>query len=563
MSKIFSRIDFFALPVQITFNNEKKYSSSLGKVISAIIYVITLALIINLSNKLLIRVNPRTSSTISYLTEAPLFNVTSLNAVYASYILTKDFVPFRDPSYFSIGVSQFIVQRNSDGSQTIDSKELKKVNCSTYYNYFKNKGFEQDFNKNSLLEAVCFDFNSRDIIIGGRFVGDYFSNIHYEIRKCTNSSNSDVICKPQVEIDSKLQGSYFQFYYLDNNIDLNNNDQIFNEYFIQYFILLDPIASKFVDIFFKQVNVSTDSGFIFEDINIKHAITFDYYREQIDTSMTNNKIIDFYVNSSNNFLFYTRIYMKFQDLAASIGGLFQVMTIVGSVITMGFNEYEMSEKMFKALFNFKYEEETSKNLKTSASAKNLNKRERKFVSRIDLNDILSNTKTPSTTNNNHRLIKDSSNLKYMIKTKLEKHRQKYLNNFDLGPFSLIKMFLCKCDKKQKYKVRLVNLAFEKLTKYLDYLEIIRTLQEFRRIKKIIFTPVQDKLFSIYEKPLISGKLERKMSTIMNENERSLALFRSYTEAKDLRHSDPYNDRLLKQMDNDFKNIFEEIIDQTN
>jgi hypothetical protein len=69
------------------------------------------------------------------------------------------------------------------------------------------------------------------------------------------------------------------------------------------------------------VNISSDVGLIFESKEYTSAVAFDYYKEQIVTSSTDNLIIEFYVNSSRNYIAYTRIYIKFQEYAATIGGL--------------------------------------------------------------------------------------------------------------------------------------------------------------------------------------------------------------------------------------------------
>lgn len=264
-----------------------------------------------------------------YLIDNPLINLTHLNMVYTAYLLSVDFTTMNDPSIFTIEIGQILVQRDSTGAQNVSYIPLEQLNCTAYYDYYKSRGFETDFVTNSLAEGTCFNITKTPLTIGGNFVGDYSSNILFRVKKCVNSTSNPVVCKPDYEITRMLQGSYFQFYYLNYNVDLNNYDNPFVEYFSRYFILLDPMAAKFVDIYFKISNLFTDAGLIFEDTVYENAIVFDYYREQIDTSETDNKIIDFYVNSSNNYLKYSRIYKIFQDYAAAIGGLLKVMIIAG------------------------------------------------------------------------------------------------------------------------------------------------------------------------------------------------------------------------------------------
>jgi len=94
-----------------------------------------------------------------------------------------------------------------------------------------------------MLEEVCFNNQIyNELVIGGSFGTEYYSNILYSLKKCTNKTNQDhffkvnsskfsnyeekpnntmnkiqkknvdIICKSRDEIDIKLRGGFFEFF---------------------------------------------------------------------------------------------------------------------------------------------------------------------------------------------------------------------------------------------------------------------------------------------------------------------------------------------------------------
>lgn len=139
---------------------------------------------------LLNRTQPKTSATVVYKLEQPLINITKRENFFAAYFLTRDLQPFYDPSYFNFEVSQFVVEREENGNSKIGNIPLQIKNCSLNYKLFKEKGFEKDFMQSSLQDAVCFDPKERSMVLGGKFSGNYFSNILFRFSRCKNKTES-------------------------------------------------------------------------------------------------------------------------------------------------------------------------------------------------------------------------------------------------------------------------------------------------------------------------------------------------------------------------------------
>jgi hypothetical protein len=566
------RADYFSQPIQLTFNNEKKFGTLFGGFLSVGIYVLIIFLISNSLDTFFYKYNPKTTMTNTYYVDQPILNMSENQMIYSSYFMTKDFNIFYDPSYFTYSISQFLVQRFSNGSQIIENRPVSIVNCSNYYDFYASKNLINEYKMNSIAQGFCF--NTTDILIGGNFNGNYFSNILYSINKCVNSSDSPIICKPKEQVDLILKGGYFEFYYVETNIDLNNYQTPFSKYFKSFFVLTDPNAKKFVDIYIKMVNITSDIGWIFENLEFSYDLTFDYFREQIITNVEDNQVINFYVNSSNNKLFYSRIYLKLQDIAAVIGGILKALFILGYLATYILTNYEMYEYMINLLFHFQDDDENYdqkvkaferginkiKNINIFEKIINTNMNDKNHISDLKykvnhssnnlikkLNDDqvapskinvlkfesnkmkLSNPQIQINTrshkifdskNNNNNLVfynKDGTNLTTEMKKDLNKDIQNlksHLNTkISLNILDLIKVYIC-CIFTSRWNKKSLTLkvALKKMNKYMDYLRIIKTLQEFHKLKQVLFSKSQKRIFSTYMLPVIDNNTLIKHQT---------------------------------------------------
>lgn len=827
--------DYFGKPVLITFDKQKKFKTFIGGFLSFIIFGLIFSLIVTNGLNLINRKQPKTSSTTLYQSESPLLNIKKTRSVFAAYFMTRSFAPFFDPTYFNFEISQFKVERKANGDSAISYTPLEIKNCSIYMEDFKQKNFEKEYIQNSLSQAVCFDTSQGELILGGKFSGNYFSNILFSFNRCRNKTSNpqikkkkrslnlesyekeynnldnrsineqqitntsvpnmpnrqgyvayndkvsknasyllnkqnqlntnniykkrnleevsgnnnnnitaekhqssiksksyyeenNIICKSNEEINSMLQSGYFELFYIDQNIDLSNFGSPFQDFFSLYFILLDPGSRKFVDLYFKTVNITSDPGFIFESLKVDTGLVFDYYREQMETSVNSEKIIEVYINSSNNVLKYSVIYLKFQDFAAGIGGFMNTLLLIGSFLTMIFNDHKMHEKIINKLFDVSLEEELKftqsrrkskilnltfndleNNIKmnkneiakenfynnylisyndanypntnnnnnnntalriiqdnnnnndpsdaiksTSKKLANASKNKRPLYStnslghkgnfnnynynnipfqseneaneaskirnsihkniEVDLFDfknikmnylasrnqhnnfsnnqeriektdfinhfeiekntlVVDNTKAieqgPGIENKGKMLLKrdslfssEKAKMKYLMSIeKLNKINKKFIffNFFEIIAYYI---FPCSCGKNIKNKGKIFDMSKSKLFKYMDFLEIVNHLQEFSKLKKIIFSRDQLELFRIHQRPLITNKKFQDSNSVsykVKNDDYYFDLLISYKNALKNSENNPILKSLINNIDNGLKRVFEEAL----
>ncbi len=97
---LLKKLDYFSQPIQLSFNEERKFGNYIGGILSLAIYALVISLLFNSGRDLFNRKNPKTSMTSRYQVNSPSINMSELEMYYISYFLTKEFVPFYDPSYF-------------------------------------------------------------------------------------------------------------------------------------------------------------------------------------------------------------------------------------------------------------------------------------------------------------------------------------------------------------------------------------------------------------------------------------------------------------------------------
>jgi hypothetical protein len=202
-------IDYFGQPVQITFDRKRKYNTILGGLLSLGMYSFILILIIKAGYDLLNKTRPKTSLTSLALTDSPLLDMKKSKMIYSAVVLDRNFVPVNDPSYFTIEIFKFEVIRKN-GSEQYNYINMPRYDCNNHYDHFKSEGFEEDFKSKQLSQGTCFDISSSDVIIGGNFIKEYFSNILFRVQKCSNRTDTNVVCQPENKIIDKLQGKTMQ-----------------------------------------------------------------------------------------------------------------------------------------------------------------------------------------------------------------------------------------------------------------------------------------------------------------------------------------------------------------
>lgn len=124
---------------------------------------------------------------------------------------------------------------------------LKLVDCTEMnYKEYQKYGYEEVFKSNYLGDYYCLtQENPNDnIVIGGNFGTEFYGYISATIKKCTNTSESNVICKTPEKINELLQDRWFEVYFLDHYIDIYDYEDPIKTFSNSVYTMVDPLSSK-------------------------------------------------------------------------------------------------------------------------------------------------------------------------------------------------------------------------------------------------------------------------------------------------------------------------------
>ena len=85
-------------------------------------------------------------------------------------------------------------------------------------------------------------------------------------------------------------------------------------------------------IYYQTKQIKTDKGFIFDSIITETYLAYESTSESYDYRESDN-FLTVYIRKSTNRKLYERNYLKFQDIAANIGGIIKIITLLGEIIT--------------------------------------------------------------------------------------------------------------------------------------------------------------------------------------------------------------------------------------
>jgi len=250
------RLDYFGEHIKLHFNKQKKYNTILGGILSIMVYSLTISLIITLGQTLIYKNSPRTNSVTLFKEYSPVIDIQKMDIKIAFGFFLDYIGRFDDPSYFTFITEKSIISR-TEGFRK-DKVTIPREYCESKADIFLTPqyNYTKDFQLNEIDKLYCLSNNNGTM--EGAYLLNYFENFKIQVKRCKNSTSSKIICKSDEEIDNTLQGGTFQFFYTTRYLDVIDPTNPMKEYLANYFIKIDPYSSRFVDLYFKQINITSD-----------------------------------------------------------------------------------------------------------------------------------------------------------------------------------------------------------------------------------------------------------------------------------------------------------------
>jgi hypothetical protein len=188
---------------------------------------------------------------------------------------------------------------------------------------------------------------------------------------------------------------------------------------------------------------------------------------------------------------------------------------------------------------------------------------RKFDNKKDLLS-LNNSKIYENSEDPVKKVKSLSvgefeNYKINVFKKIDQLKNKREGELYMNYFDAITLTFCICCSPKYKKIKsLLDKSREEVAKYLNFLDILKMLQEFAKLKMALMNHDQINIFSCTTKPIISS--DNMIDTFLNRYELnsqkvSLSeLFESYVAIN--KETDQLNSKLIELFDEDYKNAFD-------
>ena len=178
LRELLFNFDLFAQPVRLTFNGRKKFPTEIGGFLTISICCLIVGLLIVQGNDLINHLKPKVNAINLHLLDQPFIDISDRVLMFNFQILTNQFQPNYDPSYFTFSLQKFEVDRTKNNESPFNYLNIQLENCSLYFDSFNRKAnFSTEFELNSFSQSYCLGNHSERI--GGKFSSDYFSNLKF------------------------------------------------------------------------------------------------------------------------------------------------------------------------------------------------------------------------------------------------------------------------------------------------------------------------------------------------------------------------------------------------
>jgi hypothetical protein len=475
-------IDLFGVEPKINIQQSEKFNTIFGGLISILFYISILLGFFYFSQELVTKSNPTVILSNQYDIEPKRFDLTNNKFNFFIAIQDENSAYYIDYSIFTVKIRLKTTTRTLDSegkpSYTYDTQYPRLEICNIT-RHFPN--FVQQFTGSDLSTSICVNPEDSDkFIIQGQWDSANYTSVIMDIFPCTNSTTSDIVCKPQQDIDQKLRGGFFSIQIIDTIFDPKNYTQPYQYISRNFYTSMSKDFFKVYTLYFKNIDYSTDSGFFLQDPSTKHYLQLDYISELMDFRKT-PQFFSCLLRTSNNRDMYNRMYVKIQDILANMGGLIEGILLCIEITLMLYQHANYYTFLIDNLF-------CPNVLPTFPSRETLDR------SMINLQNNNNHTKT---INVNNFIENRGFSSEFTISQKIKEidSRRKKITNLS----TILCLPLLECFGKKTPNLHYYEIGKRKIEENTDIIKVFNLAEEIELIKKILFKDGSVKLINFLMK----------------------------------------------------------------
>lgn len=340
-------LDLFKVPVFLRIDKTEKQSTFLGQIIS--ILIMSYLFFSFTTGEFIYRLHPTIVDQPFTGESRPKISMNSRNfglSVAVTDVTSKAIV---DPTIFGINLyyEELVSLTNQTGKNVsfIDTKSFHLCNESDY---------PEDptvFQTLGLKNYMCLDNSSLEL--QGYWDEPKLSYFFLILSTCQNRSDSDIICKPQEEIESFFENKYFQIYYKDINYDLNDYEKPVKTLFKTEFTMIDLYVRKKMTMFFKKLEIIDDKNYIFEENTPQELFKKEETFLDVDSNRDKkSQLLAFMFYPSLEIQKANRRFQKLKEVISILGGSASFFIMIGFFFVNYHNQIKITNKIMNQLYAF-------------------------------------------------------------------------------------------------------------------------------------------------------------------------------------------------------------------
>ena len=338
--------DIFKVPFILLFQNRKKSATTQGSLLSIAIFAIVLYLLI--TSNMFLKINPIVIDQTTTNDHAALLQLSPQNFEIAAGVANSFGQGFSDPTIFKVQFIQIEIGFNETiNSKQIINQEIKQTTlCS-------NESFSDNttFGTLGLAEYSCLTNGTFEL--EGGFDERMVKAVVVMISYCNNATDG-VVCQSQTNINNFFKDKGLWLYFQDDIYDVSNyKTPITKNWRLQ--TVQCASNPRIIDLYLKKLIFINDDQIIFSKDDTLYGFMKERVESLSDYVMVTTPLVSINLFSSKNNQQTKRQYQKFGDLLASIGGVINVLIILGFFLTELQNQLQMQNHVMNSLYDYSFE----------------------------------------------------------------------------------------------------------------------------------------------------------------------------------------------------------------
>lgn len=364
--KELKKISLFGRNLQFEKDYNDKYTSLSSFFLTLLLIISTVIASFIFGKEIYERKTPKfTSSRIPININNTVFNLEEfpilLNFRY------ENGMPINDENLFKLFKINVMIVNIVNGSVNRKFENISK--CK--YEDFKNEVYKEHLKfqlTQSKMDYYCI--SSKNFVFN-KFGGIDSNSIVVQVFKCNTDCHN--------KMDSLIDGTFTTVSFLNGYLMPSDYNNPIKPYFEKYPIKINNNVLRDVTMSFNKNTLTTNRGWIFTDKITESYISLNSAVR--DISFSNSTLANIVIESENQVLNSSREYIKIQEILANIGGFFNAVFILFSIIFNNYIKFEYYVYIYNKCREFENEKKIESSILANLTNKNVNILKNNFVAK--------------------------------------------------------------------------------------------------------------------------------------------------------------------------------------